>query len=61
MLSFGDELEESSIFKWTNPASGMQIPVRVIEATDSTVKVDFNHPLAEKALVYWLKLEDLVG
>lgn len=30
MFSFGDELEEGSVFKWTNPASGMQIPVRVI-------------------------------
>lgn len=61
MFEFGNELEVGSVFKWTNPASGMPIPVRVIEATDSTVKVDFNHPLAEKTLVYWLKLEDLVG
>ena len=30
MFSFGDELEEGSVFKWTNPTSGMPIPVRVI-------------------------------
>ena len=57
MFPFGGELEEGSVFQWTNPASGQPIPVRVVEAGEDAVKVDFNHPLAGKALEYWLKIE----
>lgn len=60
MFSFGHELEEGDVFQWTNPASGMPIPVRVIEAHPDVIKVDFNHPFADKTLEYWIKLEDLV-
>lgn len=59
MFAFGHELVEGDVFAWTNPASGQQIPVRVIEAYPSAVKVDFNHPLAEKTLEYWLKMESI--
>ena len=55
MFSFGHELKEGDVFGWTNPASGQQIPVRVIEAYPDAVKVDFNHPLE-----YWLKIEKIV-
>lgn len=60
MFSFGSQLEQGDVFGWTNPASGQQIPVRVIEAYPDAVKVDFNHPLAEKTLSYWLKVESIV-
>ncbi len=59
MFSFGDELEEGDVFQWENPASGMPIPVRVINAQKDVVTCDFNHPLAEKTLQYWIKLERL--
>lgn len=60
MFTFGSELEVGDVFQWTNPASGMPIPVRVIDATADAVTVDFNHPLAEKTLEYWLKVERIV-
>lgn len=60
MFAFGHELELGDVFQWTNPASGMPIPVRVIEAHPDAVKVDFNHPLAERTLEYWLRIEKLV-
>lgn len=61
MFSFGDELEVGSVFQWTNPTSGMPIPVRVVEASPDLVKVDFNHPFADKTLEYWIRLEELRG
>lgn len=60
MFSFGVQLEVGDAFRWTNPASGMSIPVRVIDATCDAVTVDFNHPLAEKTLEYWLRVDCLV-
>lgn len=59
MFPFGAELGEGDVFTWTNPASGMPIPVRVLEATDDAVKVDFNHPWAGKTLRYWLKVDSM--
>lgn len=59
MFSFGDELKAGDVFQWTNPASGMPIPVKVTEAQADVVKVDFNHPFADKTLEYWIRLEDL--
>lgn len=60
MFAFGSELEKGDVFQWTNPASGMPIPVRVIEAHEDAVLVDFNHPLAEKTLEYWIRVERIV-
>ena len=54
-----EELAKGDVFAWTNPASRQQIPVRVLEAYDDVVKVDFNHPLAEKTLQYWIKVESI--
>lgn len=61
MFAFGNELKEGDVFQWTNPASGMPIPVKVIEAHQDVVKVDFNHPFADKTLEYWIRLEDLTA
>lgn len=55
-----ETLEAGDIITWTNPASGMRIPVRVIEADAQLITLDFNHPLAGKELTYWLQLVDLV-
>ena len=60
MFAFGHELDAGEVLTWANPASGERIPVRVVEAFDDVVKVDFNHPLAEKTLEYWIKIERLV-
>lgn len=60
MLPGGARLRVGDIFGWTNPASGQQIPVRVIAEFPDAVQVDFNHPLAEKTLQYWLRVESIV-
>ena len=60
-IRFGDELKKGDVMGWTNPASGSQIPVKVIDATENTVKVDFNHPFAGKTLKYWIKVVDKTG
>ena len=60
MFAFGSDLEAGDVIQWTNPASGMPIPVRVIDVTKNAVVVDFNHPLAEKTLEYWLRVERIV-
>lgn len=52
----GDALKQGDVFAWTNPVSGMPIPVRVVRADKSTVTIDFNHPLAGKELEYKLQL-----
>ncbi|MDR2672734.1 MAG: FKBP-type peptidyl-prolyl cis-trans isomerase [Coriobacteriales bacterium] len=60
MIPAGDELEVGSIVSWVNPLNNVTLPVRVIEATDDYIKLDFNHPLAGKTLEYWLELIDIV-
>jgi len=55
----GTRLELGDVFAWTNPASGLPIPVKVIKADEQLVTIDFNHPLAGKELTYWLKLVDI--
>jgi FKBP-type peptidyl-prolyl cis-trans isomerase 2 len=56
----GERLERGTVFAWTNPGTGQEIPVKVIEATDDYVTIDFNHPLAGKELEYWFELVDIV-
>ncbi|MDR0350989.1 MAG: FKBP-type peptidyl-prolyl cis-trans isomerase [Coriobacteriales bacterium] len=55
-----EDLEQGDVFAWVNPASGRQIPVRVVEATPDSITCDFNHPLAGKTLEYWIELVDIV-
>lgn len=61
MLPGGPTLKTGDVLAWTNPASGEQIPVRVIDEALDTVVVDFNHPFAGKTLEYWLRVERVVG
>lgn len=60
MIPNGQELEEDSIITWKNPVNDVLLPVKVIEATDDYVKVDFNHPFAGKELEYWIELVDIL-
>lgn len=56
----GDGLEEGTVFAWRHPVSGRDVPVVCTGATEDTVVIDFNHPLAGKDLEYWFKLVDVV-
>lgn len=60
MLPGGATLRTGDVFGWTNPASGQMIPVRVIDEFPDAVQVDFNHPLADRTLQYWLRIESIV-
>ena len=44
---------------YTDPQNGLKKLVRVIDATEDGVKIDFNHPFAGKDLEYWVELVDL--
>ena len=56
----GDTLEVGSVLGWESPITHQILPVRVIEATQDYVKLDYNHPLAGKDLEYWIELVDIV-
>ena len=56
----GETLEVGSVLGWTSPISRQVLPVRVVEATQDYVKLDYNHPLADKTLMYTLHLVDVV-
>lgn len=56
----GDKLEVGVIFAWEHPVSHEMVPVTCIDATESTVTIDFNHLLAGKNLEYWIELVDVL-
>jgi len=39
--------------------NGMQFPAKIVEVSDSEVKIDLNHPLAGKTLVFELEIVDI--
>jgi|GEM_PF-972034 len=55
-----ERLEVGSVIGWQHPVSGVVVPVVVIEATQNTVTIDFNHLLAGKDLEYWFELVDII-
>lgn len=59
LIRNGTALQKGDAFAWENPVSGKPIPIRVIEASDQVVTIDFNHPFAGKELTYWLELVDI--
>lgn len=56
----GYDLKVGDILGWRSPYTRKTLPVRVIEAYDDYVKLDYNHPLAGKTLQYWIELVDIV-
>ena len=44
---------------WTSPRNVEPIPVLVVEIVNQIATLDFNHPLAGKDIVYWLKLDEI--
>lgn len=56
----GETLKVGDAFPWLNPLSEKRIPARVIDGDESSVLVDFNHPMAGKTLVYWLRLVKVI-
>ena len=56
----GYDLDVGSVLGWRSPITRQVLPVRVVEAFDDYVKLDYNHPLAGKSLEYWIELVDIV-
>ena len=56
----GEILKVGDVLSWRHPVTGRNVPVRCIAATQDTVELDFNHPLAGKDLEYWFQLVDVV-
>ncbi len=53
-------LEEGSIIQFGTP-SGDEVPGAVLEITESTVLVDFNHPLAGRQLSFEVEIVSVEG
>lgn len=57
MIPHGDELQEGQEVMWTSPSNPQKpVPAKIVRADEFSFDIDFNHPLAGKELVYWLKL-----
>ena len=59
-LADGAELHVGDLVTWLHPVSQRVVPVRIVEETEDTLTVDFNHLLAGKDLEYWLELVDVL-
>ena len=44
---------------WTSPRNIEPIPVKVVEIVNQVATLYFNHPLAGKDIVYWVKVIDI--
>lgn len=52
----GQNLPVGQRIGWTSPRNVDPIPVLVVEIVNQIATLDFNHPLAGKDIVYWVKL-----
>lgn len=59
-LADGAELHVGDLVAWKHPVSQRTVPVLVVDETDETLTIDFNHMMAGKDLEYWLELVDIV-
>lgn len=55
-LADGDDLHLGDLVAWEHPVSKQVVPVRVVDETEETLTIDFNHLLAGQDLAYWLEL-----
>jgi peptidylprolyl isomerase len=51
----GQNIPEGEIIGWTSPRNTKPIPVKVVKIENQVATLDFNHPLAGKDIVYWVK------
>lgn len=52
----GDDLPVGEYILWRNPVSPKPLPVKVVSVLNGIAQFDFNHPLADRDLVYRLTL-----
>lgn len=54
----GQALREGQSILWNSEKASRPVAVKVVEASDTHVKIDFNHPLAGKNLIYRIRVVD---
>ena len=59
MLDDWYSLKVGDVLFYTNPNDGSRQPAFVVDTTEDTAKLDFNHPFAGKTLDYWVKVVDV--
>lgn len=52
----GENLPVGETIGWRSPRNIEPIPAKVVSIENQIVTLDFNHPLAGKDIVYWVKL-----
>lgn len=52
----GENMPVGQIIAWKTPRKADPIPAKVVSVENQVATLDFNHPLAGKDLVYWVKL-----
>ncbi len=52
----GSNMPVGEIIAWTTPRSAEPIPAKVLEIENQVATLDFNHPLAGKDIIYWVKV-----
>ncbi|MBR5260492.1 MAG: FKBP-type peptidyl-prolyl cis-trans isomerase [Eggerthellaceae bacterium] len=52
----GANMPVGETIAWTTPRSSKPIPARVLEIENQVATLDFNHPLAGKDIIYWVKV-----
>lgn len=55
MVPNGENLPVGQTIAWKTPRSAEPIPAKVVSIINQEVTLDFNHPLAGKDIVYWIK------
>lgn len=55
----GENLPVGEYIGWTSPRNIEPIPAKVVSVENQVATIDFNHPLAGKDIVYWVKLLEL--
>ncbi|MGV8084228.1 MAG: peptidylprolyl isomerase [Coriobacteriia bacterium] len=60
LIPNGSNIPEGEIIEWS--ARGRRpVPAKVLSVADQVAVLDFNHPLAGKDIVYWVKLVKVTG
>lgn len=52
----GANMPVGEIIAWKTPRSADPIPAKVLKIENQVASLDFNHPLAGKDIVYWVKV-----
>lgn len=52
----GANMPVGEIIAWTAPRSPKPIPAKVLSIENQVATLDFNHPLAGKDIIYWVKV-----